>query len=125
MRQNPSDADSEMYELKIVTFEHGQPEEFLQLMKNFKRAIDGKGATTATWKINILRGEVLQEFDELASQNTGSKNSHLKFIQEVLLGYYFSINALSKKKRVMCCAIRKPRDIPFKRFPARLTELKK
>ena len=26
MRQNPSDADSEKYELKIVTFDHGQPE---------------------------------------------------------------------------------------------------
>ena len=26
MRRNPSGADSEMYKLKIVTFEHGQPE---------------------------------------------------------------------------------------------------
>ena len=26
MRWNPSDADSETYELKIVTFENGQPE---------------------------------------------------------------------------------------------------
>ena len=26
MRQNPSTADSETYKLKIITFEHGQPE---------------------------------------------------------------------------------------------------
>ena len=29
MRQNPSDANSETHELKIVNFEHGQPEELL------------------------------------------------------------------------------------------------
>ena len=32
-----------MYKLKIVTFEHVQPEELLALMKNFKPAIDGTG----------------------------------------------------------------------------------
>ena len=35
----------------------------------------------------------------------------------------FTINALSKKKREMRRAIRKPQDIPFKRFSTRLTEL--
>ena len=29
MRRNPSKAASETYELKIFTFDHGQPEEFL------------------------------------------------------------------------------------------------
>ena len=42
---NLSDANSETYELKIVTFEHDQPEEFLALMKNFNRAVDGTGKT--------------------------------------------------------------------------------
>ena len=32
MCRNPSDANSETYELKIATFEHSQPEEFLALM---------------------------------------------------------------------------------------------
>ena len=55
MRQNPSNVTSETYELKIVTFENGQPEEFLQLMKNFKRAVDGTETTTTAGKINYLR----------------------------------------------------------------------
>ena len=40
MRRNPSDAASKTYKLKIVTFEHGQPEEFLQIIKKSKRAVD-------------------------------------------------------------------------------------
>ena len=61
---NLYDADLEMYELKIETFEHGQPEEFLALMKNFKTAIDGTGNKSAAVKINylcnLLHGEALQ-----------------------------------------------------------------
>ena len=55
MRQIPSDAAWKTYKLKMVTFEHVQSEEFLQLMKNFKRAVDGTVTTTAAGKINYLR----------------------------------------------------------------------
>ena len=64
MRRNLSDADSEMYKLNIVTFEHGQPEEFFALMKNFNRVVDGTGTMPVVCKKNylgtILRGEALQ-----------------------------------------------------------------
>ena len=67
MRQNPSDVASETYKLKIATFEHGQPEEFLEIVNNFKRTIDGTGTTMAAGKINylrtLLRGESLRELD--------------------------------------------------------------
>ena len=95
MRQNLSNADSETYKLNIATFEHGQPEEFLALMNNFKTAIGGTGNMLAEGKINylltLLRGESLQDFDKLASQNTGTSNSHLKFVQEGLLGCFLLI----------------------------------
>ena len=85
MCQNPSNIASEMYKLKIVTFDHGQLEEFLQLMKNFKRVVDGTGTATVAGNINypltILHWESLQDFDKLASQNLGTNNTHLKLIQ--------------------------------------------
>ena len=63
MRQDPASSTSEMYELKIVMFKIGKPEELLQTTKNFRTAIDGTGNTTAARKIkylhNILRGESL------------------------------------------------------------------
>ena len=55
MCRNLSESDSETYKLNIVMFEHGQPEEFLALMNNFKTAIDGTGATSAAGKINYIR----------------------------------------------------------------------
>ena len=98
--------------MKIVTFKHGQPEELLHLINNFKRAVDRTGTTVTAGKINylrtLLRREALREFDELVSHNAGTNNSHLKFIQEGLLGYFTPINALSKKKRTMRHAMRKP-----------------
>ena len=127
MCQNPSDPASETYKLKIFTFKHGQTEELLQLMKNVKRSVDDTGTTTRVGKINyprtMLHGEAIRDFDELSCQDAGTKNTHLKFIQEVLVGYFFPINALSKQKRAMRRAMRKPRDLPFKHFAARLMEL--
>ena len=55
MRQNLSNNNSETYELKIVTFEHDQPEEFLALMKNFKGEVDRTGTTKEAGKINYIR----------------------------------------------------------------------
>ena len=61
-------------------------------MKNFKTAVDGTGTTLVAGKINYLRtllhGESLQEFDKLASHNTGTSNAHLKFIQEGLFVFF-------------------------------------
>ena len=51
---NPSDTDSETYKIKIVMFEHGQPEELLALMNNFNRAIDTTGTTLEAGRINYL-----------------------------------------------------------------------
>ena len=96
-------------------------------MKKCKRAVDGTGTTTATSKtiylLTIPRGEALREFDKLSSQNTGTNSTHLKFIQEGLLGYSFPINALSNQKHVMRRDMCKPWDIPFKRFSDLLMEL--
>ena len=52
MRQNPFIDASETYEFNIATFEHGQPEEFLQLMNNFKRVVEGTGTTMASGNNN-------------------------------------------------------------------------
>ena len=96
-------------------------------MKNFKRSVDCTGNTMESGKINylrtLLRGEALQYFDELSINNTGTKKTHLNFIQEGLLGYIFLINVLSNQKRAMRRAMRKPWDFPIKLFNNRLTEL--
>ena len=46
MRQYPASSTSETYNLKIVTFENGKPEEFLALIKKLMTAIDRTGNTS-------------------------------------------------------------------------------
>ena len=55
MRQDPASSTFKTYELKFQTFENGKPVDFLQTMKNFKTTTDGKGTTSATGKIQLLR----------------------------------------------------------------------
>ena len=87
------------------TFDDGQPEEFLSLLRNFNIVIDGTGNTTPSGRINYLRtmlsGQALREFDKLQSQYRGATNNRLKLIQEGLLEYFFPINSLSKQRRAM------------------------
>ena len=69
IRRNPTSAASETYNVNMNTFDDGQPEKFLSLLKNFKIAIDGTRTTTPSGRINylrtMLRGQALREFDKL------------------------------------------------------------
>ena len=55
MSQDPASATSETYELKVQKSKNGKPEEFLQMMKDFKNGIDSTGTTSASGKIQFLR----------------------------------------------------------------------
>ena len=52
MRRDPASATSETYELKFQTYENGKPEEFLEMMKDFKTNTDRTGTTSATGKFS-------------------------------------------------------------------------
>ena len=125
----PSSTASETFNVNMNTFDDGQPEEFLSLLRNFKIAIDGTGTTTPSGRINylcmMLCGQALRDFNKLKYQCGGATNNHLKLIQEVLHEYFFPINALYKKKRLMRRTLRKPQSMTLKCFAARLTEINK
>ena len=40
--------------MNMSTFDDGQPEKSLTLLRNFKTAVDGTGMTTPTGRINYL-----------------------------------------------------------------------
>ena len=85
MRQDPSSATSKTYELKFPMFENGKPEEFLQMMKDFKIVTDRTGTTSATKNIHflrtMLREEALREFYVLSVQVGITTNRHRKLIK--------------------------------------------
>ena len=129
MLQDPALVTSETYKLKAPTFENGKLEEFPYMMNNFKTATDRTGTTSATRKIHFLRTmvhrEYLIEFDDLVGQAGSTTNGHINPTKEGLIGYFPPIKSLTKQKREMRRAMKKPWDILFKRFAARLTELNK
>ena len=92
---------SETYNINM----YGQPEEFLALLKNFSITIDGVGTSSVSGRINglraILHGQDLIEVDKLASQISGTTNSHMNHITEGLLWYFPRINALSNQKNAI------------------------
>ena len=73
----------------------------------------------------MLNVGALIEFYELASQNNGTLNAHLKHITEGLLGRFFLINALSNQKCATRRGMRKPQIISFERLSAWLIETNK
>ena len=64
IQRTPSQATSETYKMNMSTFNEGQQEEFLMLLRNFKIAIDGTGTILPSGQINdlltILGGEILR-----------------------------------------------------------------
>ena len=65
-----------------------------------------------------------REFNELALHRN-TTNNHLKIITKCLLEYFSPMKALSNKKRAMRLAMRKPCDVSFKRFAARIMKINK
>ena len=127
MWRNPSSATSEMHNINMTTFDNGQPEEFIEILNNFRISIDGTGTTSVTWRINylhmMLNWKSIIYFDELSSHNTDTINYHLKHIMEGLLGFLPPINSLSKQNCAMRCKIFKPQSISFNIFTILLTKI--
>ena len=84
MRRKPTLAMPEKYNINMSTFEYGQPEELLAIIKNLKIEIDGICKTSLSVLINymctMIRGEVLIEFDKLEINNHSTANYHIKHI---------------------------------------------
>ena len=71
------------------TFDDGQPEELISLLRKFKIVIDGTGTNTPYVRINylctMLCGKALRGIEKLQSQYGGATNNHLKLILKGLL----------------------------------------
>ena len=88
MRRYPESATSKTYEQKPPTFNNVKPKEFLQMMNDFKTAIDGTGTTSSTGKSQLLctmlHGEALRYFEVLESQVGSTTNVNIKLIKDSL-----------------------------------------
>ena len=115
------------YELKIALFDNGNTEEFFLFIHNFNRTLEVSGIIEAGTNIQyhciLKRGEVLHQFDAFYFEAEGATPSTLEYNILGLGTYFFSVNALSKKRRAMHRQVMKPRGLKANCRAARLIEL--
>ena len=82
MGRNPVSAVSKTYKFKMTIFDNYIPEELLQFLNNYKKAIDGTATITVVERISflhtLLHVEALCDYDNPEIKNNRSTNSHLK-----------------------------------------------
>ena len=92
----------------MALFHNSDPGEFLLFVKNFKTNIEDSGTLAANADIQylceILRGEVLCQFDTLCAQVGITTISHLNPVILGLGTYFPPVNVLSKQKSTRCTA---------------------
>ena len=96
-------------------------------IRNFNMNLEASGTLKADAKIQCLRTlvrvEVLRQFDVLSAEVESASLETLTTIILRLGTYYFSVNALSKQKRVMCRGIRNLCSLKVRRYAASLVDL--
>ena len=97
------------------------------MTKDFKTNIDRTGTTSALGKNLIYTYNVSRLSSERILSHRRSDWKHEQYTSKTNQGEFTQLlsplNAINKQKRAMRRAMRKPRDLQFKRFAARLTEL--
>ena len=127
LRSTPADEDSATFDLSVGMFEIGTPEEVLTFVGKIKQVILGQNATTGPAKFQImrrmLRGDALAAFNA-AAQNAGAEtNANYQTAVNGLIEHVFPSRALAIQKQVMRRAMRKPKEMTFRVYMARLVEI--
>ena len=128
LKVDPTDKDSNSYEIEVVVFDSGTPEEWLDFLDVWKKVEKGLRLTAAPTKAavfkNLIRGEALQVFENSENQLDFKTNNDdfVKAVQK-LTEYFFPIRALETQKRFMRRNLLKVRGQTIREFVARIQEL--
>ena len=99
----------------MASFDNGKTEEFLLFIHNFNMTLKVSVTLKAGAKITLVRGKSLCQFDVLSSESERAITDALTYNILGLRTYFFPVNAMSTKKCVMRCVMRKPRGLKLRR----------
>jgi hypothetical protein len=129
LRSNPSDKDSQIYELKARSFAAGTVEQFIFWKKDLDKIIKGQNVTRPKDKFEmarrLLHGDALAVFDkEALTLVQEDEDSFQKCLTAVAL-HIFPKNALSSQKAWLRHSddVRKQPNMPTRTWTARLQEI--
>ena len=126
---NPTDKDSQVYELKARSFAHGTPEQFILWKRDLNKVIKGQNVTRPTDKFEmarrVLHGDALAVFDKEALTLIQEDEESFQKCLKALANHVFPKNALSSQKAWLRCSddIKKKPNMPTRTWTARLQEI--
>ena len=113
----------DLYEFKMSLFDHGNLEEFLLFISNFKMTLAATGKLEIDTKIQYLRtlvhGEALRQFYLLSDDIENTETLNLDYYIKGLALYFFPVNLLSKQKRAIRHRMKKKHSLKVRRYAAR------
>ena len=128
-RVDPTDDKSSQYEIAVPFFDSGTPEEWIYFQRCLERAFSGQGDTTGPQQYKktrmLLQGEALTAFEAHVSTTAGHSESvnSLKEALGAVTNSVFPKKAAQVQKRFLRRFLRKPKEMPIKKFAARVTEI--
>ena len=125
-KTNQADANSPTREIQIPYFKTGTPEEFLDFWAKVKEVIMGQNMDPpAQFGLvrSLLKGDALTVWENRKFFHGAETEENFLQTYKDLSAHVFPKRALQVQKRYLRRFIRKPHDMPFRRFAARVNEL--
>ena len=98
LRTNPTDKDSQIYDMKVLTFKSGTVEEYILWKKDLKKVLMGQNVTSGPNKFamtrRVLDGDALAAFEKAAEEEAVETVVSFSKCLEKLAEHVFPKNAL-------------------------------
>ena len=127
LRAVPTKTKSPTYTLSIPFFDTGTCEEWILTKQSIVQACEGQNLTEAperfTLARRVLRADALAAFNNKAKELGDEDDDNFVLCLKAVTEHVFPEKAFKNQKKYILHAIRKPREMPIRRFVARVVEI--
>ena len=124
---DPGDAKSGQYVVKIPRYGSGTPEDWLMFLDLCKKAIIGQNVTAGppmyAFMDRVLKGDAKAEFTVKANAEGTKTVEHFEIVMNKMTAHVFPTYAYRDQKRYLTRYLRKPPTMTVKAFTTRLVQL--
>ena len=120
LRSNPTEKESQTYDLTLPYYNSATPEEWLEFRLNLDKAIIGQNITKPSDMFSmarrVLQGDALASFQEAAADRGEDKVEKFTACMNDVTSHVFPQRALQKQKRCMRRSMRKPSHMTVREY---------
>ena len=116
LRSNPSQTDSQTYEISTYAFDHGSPEEWLHHQEVMRKIFIGQNATTGPQRFALarrfLKGKAKADLEKSVSENDRAEtNAQLVLALNDVARGIFPLRAVAMQRRALRRFVRNPAEL--------------